>query len=559
MSVYDSRPWLASYPAGQPADITLEHPSLLAMFAASASARPDAPAVRYFDATLSYRRLDEESDAFACALLDGGMAAGDRVALYLQNVPQYVIAMLGTWKAGGVAVAVNPMNKARELDQLLTDSQAAVLVALEDLYSANAIEVVPRSAVRRVITTSGLEYQTRNDERIFDGLSRQRAHDTEDFCELVAAFAGKSPGAVRPGVDDVAFLTYTSGTTGQPKGAMNTHGNIACGGQSYRDWVGLGPQDSVLGIAPLFHVTGLSGHMAPALLTGIPLVLTYRFDPAVVVEAIREHRPTFTVAAIAAYVALANAPGAASDDLASFTKLLTGGAPVAPSIVESLERQYGTYIHNVYGMTETTAPTHATPMNVRAPVDPRSGALSVGLPTYGTRMAVIGEDDAELAVGEIGELIVSGPRVVPGYWNRPEETERSFLRGMLRTGDVGFMDEAGWFYIVDRKKDMISAAGYKVWPRDVEDVLYGHPAVREAAVVGVPDDYRGESVKAYVSLKPGQNADAGELVAFCRERLAVYKAPREVEIIDELPKTVTGKLLRRELRDKAAKGAVSSS
>jgi long-chain acyl-CoA synthetase len=554
MGGYDDRPWLASYPPGQPADVELENPSLLTAFSASVQRRPDTPAIKYFDGVLTFRQLDEQSDAFACALLDGGLAAGDRVALYTQNVPQYVIAMLGTWKAGGICVAINPMNKARELNQMLTDSGATVLLALEDLYAAHAAEVVPRTAVNRVITTSGLDYQTRNDERIFGGLTRNRAEGTEDFCEVVTAFAGKSPPSVSPGAPDTAFLTYTSGTTGQPKGAMNTHGNISCGGQWYRDWNSLGPDDAILGIAPLFHVTGLSGHMAPALITGIPLVLAYRFDPTVMVEIIREHRPTFTVAAITAYVALANAPGARGDDLESFTKLLTGGAPVAPSIVDSLEKQYGTYIHNVYGMTETTSPTHATPMNVRAPVDPRSGALSVGLAVPGLRMQVVDDDDRELPVGEIGELAVSGPTVVPGYWNKPEETAKTFTRGLLHTGDVGFMDEAGWFYIVDRKKDMISAAGYKVWPRDVEDVLYSHEAVRQAAVVGVPDEYRGESVKAYVSLKPGKQATGPELAAYCKERLATYKAPRDVEILDELPATVTGKLLRRELRERAARG-----
>ena len=555
MSAYVDRPWLASYPPGQATDITLEHPSLLAGFAASVAARPDAPAILYFDALLTFRQLDEQSNALACALLAGGLGPGDRVALYLQNVPQYVIAMLATWKAGGVAVAVNPMNKVRELDQLLGDSGASVLVTLESLHEAHGAEAVARHATaRRVITTSGLEYQIRHDPRLFAGARRVRLPDTEDFAELVTAFAGKAPPAVSPTAGDTAFLTYTSGTTGRPKGAMNTHGNIAAGGQWYRDWNGLTDRDSVLGIAPLFHVTGLSGHMAPALLTGIPLILTYRFEPGVVIEAIREHRPTFTVAAITAYVALANAPGVRSDDLASFTKLLTGGAPVAPAVVNSLEQQFGAYIHNVYGMTETTSPTHATPMGGRAPIDPRSGALSVGLPVPGLDMAVIGDDDAELTPGQIGELVVRGPAVVPGYWNKPDETAKSFLRGMLRTGDVGFMDEAGWFYIVDRKKDMISAAGYKVWPRDVEDVLYSHEAVRQAAVVGVPDPYRGETVKAYVSLRPGRRALAADLVAFCRERLAAYKVPRDVEVLDELPATVTGKILRRELRDHAARG-----
>jgi long-chain acyl-CoA synthetase len=553
MSGYTDRPWLASYPAGVSGEFTLEHPSLLAAFAATAAARPQTPAICYFDAVLTYRQLDEQSDALACALLDGGLQPGERVALYLQNVPAYPLAMLATWKAGGIAVAVNPMNKVRELTGLFADSAASVLVTLEDLHTGQAAAVVPDSSVTRVITTSGLEYQTRNDERVLGGITRHRPSDTEDLAELLAAFAGKSPPPLSPTPADVAFLTYTSGTTGAPKGATNTHGNISAGGQWYRDWNGLGPEDSVLAIAPMFHVTGLSGHMAAAFVTGIPMILTYRYEPGVVIDAIRERRPTFTVAAITAYVALANAPGTRADDLVSFTKLLTGGAPVAPAIVDTLQQQFGAYIHNVYGMTETTSPTHATPMGVPGPVDPRSGALSVGLPVPGLSMAVIGEDDTELPPGEIGELIVSGPTVVPGYWNKPVETANSFRDGMLRTGDVGFMDEAGWFYIVDRKKDMISAAGYKVWPRDVEDVLYQHPAVRQAAVVGVPDDYRGETVLAYVSLKSDTAATSAELVAHCRDRLAVYKVPRTVEILDELPATVTGKLLRRELRDRAAR------
>jgi long-chain acyl-CoA synthetase len=551
MSVYTERPWLAAYPAGQPADLLLEHDSLLAMFASTVRRAPDAPLIHYFDATLTARQIDDESDALACALLDGGLRPGDRVALYLQNVPQYVVAMLGTWKAEAIAVAVNPMNKARELEQLLSDSGAAVLIALADLYAEHARGVLPGSAVRRVITTSGLDYQARNDPRLFASAVATRHPDTEDLAALVRDYLGKRPPAVSPGRDAVAFLTYTSGTTGQPKGAMNTHGNVATGAQTYRDWVGLDADDRILGIAPLFHVTGLTGHIAPALLVGIPMILHYRFEPGVVIDAIREHRPTFTVASISAYIALANAPGVARADLASLTKLLSGGAPVAPAIVEALERQFGTYIHNVYGMTETTCPTHATPMGVRAPVDPRSGALSVGLPTYSQAMAVVGDDDEDLPAGEIGELLVSGPRVVPGYWNKPVETEAAFLRGMLRTGDVGFMDQDGWFYIVDRKKDMISAGGYKVWPRDVEDVLYGHEAVREAAVIGVPDSYRGETVRAYVSLKPDMAVTPAELVAYCKERMAAYKYPREIEVLDDLPKTVTGKYLRRELRERA--------
>jgi long-chain acyl-CoA synthetase len=236
------------------------------------------------------------------------------------------------------------------------------------------------------------------------------------------------------------------------------------------------------------------------------------------------------------------------DDWSSFRMLYSGGAAIAPAVIDRFEQQTGLYIHNIYGLTETNSPSHGVPLGTRAPVDPNSGALSVGVPTFNTVVRILDEDGEELPVGEIGEIATSGPQVVPGYWNKPEATEASLPGGELRTGDVGFMDSDGWFYLVDRKKDMINAAGYKVWPREVEDVLYGHPAVREAAVVGVPDEYRGETVKAFVSLHRGESVAEAELIEYCRGQLAAYKYPRSIEFIDELPKTTTGKILRRELR-----------
>ena len=247
-------------------------------------------------------------------------------------------------------------------------------------------------------------------------------------------------------------------------------------------------------------------------------------------------------------------PTAGDRDLSSFSKVYSGGAPIAPAMVEAWERQFGAYIHNIYGLTETTSPSHIVPRQRRAPVDPTSGALSVGIPIFNTIVRVVDERGEELPVGEIGEFETSGPQVVRGYWGKPEETAHALPGGALRTGDVGFMDEQGWFYVVDRKKDLINVAGYKVWPREVEDVLYEHPAVREAAVVGVPDEYRGETVKAFVSVKPGRETSPEELIAFCRERLAAYKYPRRVELLDELPKTPTGKILRRELRARESAG-----
>jgi long-chain acyl-CoA synthetase len=552
VSVYTDRPWLSLYPEGQPADITPEHATVLEVFEASLAAAPDAVAIRYFDGVLTFADLDAASDGLAVGLAEAGFAPGDRMGLYVQNDPAFVIGLLGAWKAGGAAVAINPMNKARELTYLLTDSGATALLCLEELYTSVARDVLPGTQVCTVVTCSALDRQSRDDPRVLGDVKRDRPEGTLDLEELVATHAGREPAPASLTGDDVAILTYTSGTTGVPKGAMNTHANMVFNACAYRDWMRLTPDDSVLGVAPLFHITGLVGHVAVALLVPCPLVLAHRFHPEVVLEAIREHRPTFTVGSITVFIALSGGPGVGREDFASLRTIYSGGAPIAPAVTDSFEEKTGRYIHNIYGLTETNSPSHAVPLGRRAPVDPNSGALSVGVPVYNTVVRILGEDGAELPPGEVGEIVTSGPQVVPGYWGKPEATAESLPGGELRTGDVGFMDEQGWFYLVDRKKDMINAAGYKVWPREVEDVLYGHPAVREAAVVGVPDEYRGESVKAFVSLKPGSSVTPEEVIAFARERMAAYKYPRTVEIVEELPKTTTGKILRRELRDRDA-------
>ena len=550
MSVYDEKPWLARYDQGQPAEITPEYPNMLELFRATVARNGSGDAIRYFDRKISFAELDELTDAFAAGLIAEGFQRGDRVALFMQNVPQFVIAQLGTWKAGGIAVSINPMNKERELTELLKDSEATVLVALQSLHRDVASKVVPGSTVRTVITTSELDFQTRNEPAVFSGVERIDCPGTIDMLELLEKHKGSKPPAVDLKPEDVAFLTYTSGTTGPPKGAMTTHRNVVFNAQSYRDWIGIGPDDVVLGVAPLFHITGLVGHIAISLLAGAPLVLMYRLDPALTIETIAAEKATFTVGSITVFIALMNAKNAEKDKLASLTKIYSGGAPIPPSTVEAFRSTFGHYIHNIYGLTETTSPSHAVPLSAEAPVDPASGALSVGVPIYNTVVRIVDEDGKELPPGEVGELVTEGPQVVAGYWNKPAETEKALPGGRLHTGDVGYMDENGWFYIVDRKKDQINAGGYKIWPREVEDVLYEHPAVREAAVVGVPDEYRGETVKAFVSLRPGQTVQPEELITFCKERMAAYKYPRLVEILDEIPKNASGKLLRRELRNR---------
>ena len=554
VTTYTERPWLALYRDGTRADITAEFDTMLDLFRATVSRAPDAVAIRYFDGSLTFADLDARSDALAVSLVEHGFAAGDRLAIYTQNNPAFVVGLLGAWKAGGSAVAINPMNKARELTYLLADSGATALLCLEELYTSVARDVIAGGEVRvrTVFTCSPLDEQTRNDERLFAGATRGGVEGTVDLEQVFAEYAGRSPEPVSPRGEDVAVLTYTSGTTGVPKGAINTHANMAFNSQTYRDWMGLGPDDAVLGVAPLFHITGLVGHVGIALLAGCPLVLAHRFEPHVVMDAIREHRPTFTVGSITVFISLSGLEGATKEDWSSFRMVYSGGAPIAPAVTDQFQEKTGLYIHNIYGLTETNSPSHAVPLGVKAPVDPSSGALSVGVPVFNTVVRILDEDGKEAPVGEIGEIVTSGPQVVPGYWPKPEATEQSLPGGELRTGDVGFMDEQGWFFLVDRKKDMINAAGYKVWPREVEDVLYGHPAVREVAVVGVPDEYRGESVKAYVSLKPGAEVSEQELIGFAKEQMAAYKYPRSIEFLDELPKTTTGKILRRELRASGA-------
>ncbi|AXT86963.1 acyl-CoA synthetase [Aeromicrobium sp. A1-2] len=518
------------------------------MFKASVDRSPDSALITYFDTTISVSEVDHLSDSLACGLLAQGIGNGDRVAVYLQNVPQYLISLIAIWKVGGILVSINPMYRGHEVEALLNDSGAVALVCLEDLYRDVAADVIAKTDVRLALTTSELEFQEDSSRPIFAGIERHREEGTMDFLELIEAHRGEVPPAVQLSGDSVAFLTYTSGTTGPSKGAMNSHSNVVFTAQAYRDWVDLTSDDVVLGVAPLFHITGLIGHMALCLLMPARLVFGYRFDPSVVLESIESNKTTFTIGAITVFTALMNHPEFEGRDLSSLKKIYTGGQSVPPSIVEEFERRTGAYIHVAYGLTESTSPSHFVPLHGRSPVDQDSGALSVGVPIYNTTASIVDENGEDLPPGRVGEICLSGPQIVQGYWRKEAETAHAFRDGRFFTGDVGLMDEQGWFYVVDRKKDMINASGYKVWPREVEDVLYEHPAVREAAVIGVPDEYRGETVMAFVSLRPGLTATADELKAFCKERIAAYKYPRVIEFMDELPKTVTGKILRRELR-----------
>lgn len=556
-SPYAQKPWLKLYSPGLPENIAPDITDALSLFRAAAARAPQAPALLYFDAVLSYEQLDRLSDALAAVLIERGFAPGDRLALYLQNMPHFPLAVLAAWKAGGVIVPINPMNRFREVSLILADSRPRAIVGLDALYDEVLAEALadasPEARPDIVFTASPHDFQRRDDLRALPArlapALRPEKWRPENLLAVATAALGRTPArAHQPQGAELAFLVYTSGTTGLPKAAMNTHANMAFNAQAMARWYGLAEGDRVLGVAPLFHVTGLLSNVVLPWTVAGAAALIYRFEPGVALDALLEHRPAFMVNAITAYIALMHHKAATPAHFDSLRIVLSGGAPIPPSVVEEFRARTGRSIMNGYGMTETNAAAIATPMGRESPVDPVSGALAIGAPEFNLEVWIADDDGAPAPVGVAGEIVISGPNIFAGYWGKPEETAQNLKPDGFRTGDIGFMDENGWFYLVDRKKDMIIASGFKVWPREIEDVLYTHPAVREAAVIGVKDSYRGETVKAFVSLKEGAELAPAELLDWCRPRMAAYKRPAEIVVVEELPKTPTGKIVRRSLK-----------
>lgn len=575
-SPYAARPWLGLLSPAQRAPVT-PAPTVLHAFREAVARAPERTALAYFDGRTGYAEADALSDSVAGHLAARGIGRGDRVAVMLQNTPHFVLAVLAAWKAGAVVVPLNPMYKAGEVGHILRDSGAAALVCDGRAWAAYLREAARGTDVRVALTARDRDFQTRDDARLFAAAAvpdprrapESAPHPARESAPHPAPDPAAGPGAPEaadlttvarqghPAPDDpyltaadTALISYTSGTSGTPKGAMNPHGALTYNAVRQVTAHPLPEGATYFALAPLFHITGMVCELAACFANAGTLVLAHRFDAAVVLDAFLEHRPAYTVGPATAFMALAAHPDVTRDHFASFQVISSGGAPLPPALVERLRGAFGFYLRNGYGLTECTAPCASVPPHLEAPVDPASGTLSVGLPGAETVVRILDEQGAEVPFGETGEIAVRGPQVVPGYWGLPAESAKAFPDGELRTGDVGFMDADGWLYVVDRKKDMINASGFKVWPREVEDVLYTHPAVREAAVVGVRDPYRGESVKAYVSLRPGARVEPAELSAYCAERIAAYKYPRQVEILPVLPKTSSGKILRRELRDR---------
>lgn len=530
----DERPWLSQYPPELPVTLPLPTTSALDVFARQATAHPERLFVQTEEETYTYGRIAEMAAGLAGALQARGVRPGDQVSLCLQNVPAFPVALYAIWMCGAICVPLSPILRTAEMAGQLRDAECHTLICLHTLL-AEAGAAAQQAGVRRVIAVAGEK-----------GGGPPAGMD--DFGALCRERAGRQE-SLSP--DDIAYLVYTSGTTGPAKGAMISHGNVVYAGQVYREWARLGPEDVALGGAPLFHITGLIWYLAAAAEAGGALSLPFRFEPGRVLALQRRVPATYTCLPITAYISLLHHPDLRDGDLSSLTKAYSGGAPVPPTVVEEVLEATGVQIYPAYGMTETTSAAIDAPLGSCPPIDPVFGTLAAGIPVPGMNCRIVDlETGKDLPAGSPGELLMKGPNIVGGYWRKPDETAHALQDGWLRSGDVCVMNETGWFSVVDRVKDMIIASGYKVWPREVEDVLFGHGAVREAAVVGVPDAYRGESVEAYVSLRPGMQVTPAVLIGYCREHLAAYKAPRVVHIVDEIPRTASGKLARRLLRER---------
>jgi long-chain acyl-CoA synthetase len=561
------KPWLKHYDEGMPATIDYPRIPLDRLLTDAAAKHPEHPAIifgavagsRLMDAKLTYRQLDDAVNRFAAGLQRLGVGKGDRVAIMLPNCPQFIIAAYATWRVGGVVVCCNPLYVPREIEHLVKDSRAETFVVMSQFYE-RIKNVRASTGLKRVIVTNVKEY--------FPGLLRflftltkekKEGHKVDiagdagtTWFQEVLRSASAKPTPVDIDADEVATLIYTGGTTGGPKGAQLTHFNLVSNAVALNIWAkGTEAGDVMLGVMPYFHSYGLTVGINVVIANSNTVVqIPNPRDMLHVLKSIQAHRVTYYPAVPTMFIGFLNFPDRDQYDLTSLRFAVSAAAPLPPEVQQQFKAVTGGQMMEAYGLTETS------PCATMDPIDrPKDNSLGLPLPDTDVKIVDVETGTQELPVGDIGEIIIKGPQVMKGYWNLPTETANA-LRvgpdgqpGWFYSGDIGYMDEEGYFHMADRKKDMIIAGGYNIYPADVEAVLFEHPKIKEAAVIGVPDERRGETVKAFVVLKEGETATAEEIIAFCRERMAAYRAPRIIEFRDDLPKSMIGKVLRRELRE----------
>lgn len=557
-ALLETRPWLRHYEPGVPQSISYPFHPVQHLLDHAADQFADRPAVTFFGRDLTYRDLRDLADRFAGGLRALGLQPGDRVSLHLPNCPQFVIAYYGTLKAGGVVVPFNPLYVEREVAAQLADCGAMIAVTL-DLFLDRVKAAGAGSRVEHVIVTRINEFFSPLLRTLYPLRAKRHgewpAITLDATTHAFGAIAGAEPlpasAAQRP--DELAVLLYTGGTTGTPKGAMLTHGNLMANAHQSAAWVpNPSPAPITVAVLPFFHSYGMTVIMNGTILQGGRMVLLPRFETKAVLKAITRYRPERFGGVPTLYNALISHPDVGRYDLRSIRACISGAAPLPAEVQSRFEHTTGVRLLEGYGLTEASPVTHITPLlGVQKP-----GSVGVPVPDTDARIVDLENGTHTLSPGEVGELVIRGPQVMAGYWNRPDETAAGLRDGWLYTGDVAKMDEDGFFYIVDRKKEMLITGGLNVYPREVEEVLYAHPAVLETALIGVPDPHRGEAGKAFVVLRPGARATAEELLTYCGQHLAPFKVPKAIEFRENLPKSMIGKVLRRVLAegDRAARG-----
>jgi long-chain acyl-CoA synthetase len=543
-----AKPWLRYYPDDILPTLTYPEKPLYHFLDRSAENYERASALIFFGQKISYGQLRELVDRFAAALVQIGAKPGERISLMLPNIPQFVIAFYGALKAGLTVVQTNPLYTEDELHVILGDSQAETLITLDRFYE-KVLHVQGKTNLKRIIVTGVQEF--------FPGLLRlgyllkerpQRIRPNPPnvylFSDLIRSAPARPPDIpVRS--SDIALFQYTGGTTGIPKGAMLTHRNLVANTLQARSWFPRAKeaQETCLCVLPLFHVYAMTVALNLSMALGAALILVPRFQIDELLKMIDRERPSLFPGAPTIYAAIANHPRVKHYRVSSIRACISGSAPLPLEVKRRFEELTGAVLVEGYGLSEASPVTHCNPLYGRQVPG------SIGIPFPDTDAKIVDpQSDRELPIGEIGELVVQGPQVMAGYWNRPDETALALRGGWIHTGDLARMDEDGYFYIVDRLKEMIICSGLKVYPREVEEVLYKHPKVLEAAVIGAPDAYRGETVKAIIVPRPGTTPTADEIKSFCAEHLAKYKVPTIVEFRDSLPKSIVGKVLKRDLR-----------
>lgn len=560
-----SFPWLQHYEAGVPTQLNVPERPLTWLLDRAANRHPNQTALSYYGARITYAQFSNLANRFAIGLLRMGVQMGDRVAIALPNIPQFPIAFYGALRAGAVVVPTNPLYTEREMQHQLVDSGAKVLVMLDTFYPI-VRKIRTQTMLEHIIVTSPADFLPPLLRRLYPftqkkekdpqpALTKQELAESP-FLHLMQPILKPGPKGgielfnlpVTTTSDELAVLQYTGGTTGLSKGAMLTHRNLLANALQTYYWMPKAREAAEISlcVAPFFHAYGLTVAMNLSIYGAATMVLLPRFKAKDVLDTIRRYRPTLFPGIPTMYIALMNEARQHPEYLQSIRYCISGASPLPQKVQEEFEAITKGKLVEGYGLSEASPVTHCNPLTD----ENRNG--SIGLPLPGVECAIMNtQTHALLPSGEIGEIVVKGPNVMCGYWERDEETQHIFIDGWLRTGDVGKMSEDGYFYVLERAKDMILASGFNVYPREVEEILFHHPSIAEAAVTGVPDPYRGETVVAFIVLKPDIPANdetRQAIITYCKQQLTAYKVPKRIEFLDSLPKSIVGKVLRRELR-----------